>query len=110
MPTPYHLDLSAAQTAGLHDLRDHARLPYLRERAAVLLAVANGQSIRQAARTAGLTPHTAESVCRWVHRYQAEGRTGLRIRKGRGRKPASCPAATRRRRRGRAATGGRPTT
>ncbi len=108
MPTPYHLDLSAAQAADLRDLRDHARLPYLRERAAVLLAVAGGQSIRQAARTAGLTPHTADSVCRWVHRYQAEGRSGLRIRKGRGRKPASFPAATRRRA-GRGAAGGRPT-
>ncbi len=40
MPRPYQLQLSVAQTADLRDLRDHARLAYLRERAAVLLAIA----------------------------------------------------------------------
>lgn len=96
MPTPYRLTLSAAQRQELLDLRTHARLPYVRERAAVIVAVADGASLRAAGRTAGLTRHTAECVSGWVHRYLTEGRAGLRIRKGRGRKPASfraCPAA-----------------
>jgi hypothetical protein len=33
-------------------------------------------------------PFTVE---RWVHRFQAEGSTGLHIRPGRGRKPAFSP-------------------
>ncbi|HKT40526.1 MAG TPA: helix-turn-helix domain-containing protein [Ktedonobacterales bacterium] len=109
MPQRYHLELSVAQAQDLRDLRDHATRAYLRERAAVVLAIAAGASIRQAARTAGLKPHKADSACRWLHRYQAEGRQGLMIRKGRGRKPASFPAGARRRARG-GASGGRATT
>jgi transposase len=89
MPVPYVLDLRHDQEAELRDLRDHAALPYLRERAAVLLGVAEGYSIRQCAQWAGLKAHDADTVCEWVHRYQQEGVAGLRIRQGRGRKPAS---------------------
>ncbi|MDE3231039.1 MAG: helix-turn-helix domain-containing protein [Chloroflexota bacterium] len=109
MPRPYQWTLDAAQVADLVDLRDHAQRPYLRERAAVLLAVAGGQSLRQAARWAGLTPHKVDSVCCWVQRYRAEGRSGLCVRKGRGRKPAHFPAHPRRRAGG-AAARHRPTT
>ncbi|HEY1390525.1 MAG TPA: helix-turn-helix domain-containing protein [Ktedonobacterales bacterium] len=108
MPTPYRLTLSAAQRQDLLDLRSHAPLAYVRERAAVIVAVGDGASLRAAGRTAGLTRHTAECVSGWIHRYLAEGRSGLRIRKGRGRKPASFPAAASRRAGG-AATPGRPT-
>lgn len=108
MPTRYQLSLSAAQRQELRNLRTHAPLPYVRERAAVILAVAAGASLRAAGRSAGLTRHTAECVGGWVRRYLAEGQAGLRIRRGRGRKPASFPARSRRR--GDAlATRGRPT-
>lgn len=93
MPTPSHLALTHNQEAELVRTRDHARQPYLRERAAILLKIAAGQSIRQAAATAGLKPHHHDSVCGWVARYQTEGLVGLLVRKGRGRKPASFAAA-----------------
>ena len=93
MPTAYQLSLTQEQKADLIRARDHAPHPYLRERAAILLKIAAGQSIRQAAATGGLKPHHRDSVCGWVARYQAEGVTGLLIRKGRGRKPASFPVA-----------------
>ena len=114
MPTPYRLTLSAAQRQELLDLRTHAPWPYVRERAAVIVAVADGASLRAAGRSAGLTRHTAECVGGWVRRYLAEGRVGLRIRKGRGRKPASFPGFPARsprahRRGGVAATRRRPT-
>ena len=91
MPTRYQLSLTQQQEAELVRARDHAPQPYLRERAAMLLKIAAGQSIRQAATTGGLKPHHRDSVCGWVARYQREGLAGLLVRKGRGRKPASFP-------------------
>lgn len=46
MPVPYQLCLSEAQRHELVQARDHAPEPDLRERAAALLKVASGQSIR----------------------------------------------------------------
>lgn len=108
MPTPHRLTLSAAQRQDLLALRTHAHRAYVRERAAVILAVGAGASLRAAGRSAGLPRHTAECVGGWVRRYSAEGRSGLLIRKGRGRKPASFSAARQRRARSVAAPG-RPT-
>jgi hypothetical protein len=107
MPTRYHLAVTPEQHRELVGLRDHAPKPYLRERAAVLLAVAHGRSIRQAAQTAGLKPHDADTVCAWVARYQTQGSSGLQIRPGRGRKPAFSPSAARRGGRARHAAGPR---
>lgn len=89
MPLRCHLALNAADQQELRQVRDHAPRPYLRERAAILLAIAAGASIRQAATHAGLKPHDADTVCVWVRRYRDEGSAGLRIRPGRGRKPAA---------------------
>lgn len=94
MPTRYRLTLGPAERTTLEQLRDHGPKAYLRERAAVLLAIAHGSSIRHAAQTAGLKPHDADTVCAWVARYQTGGLAGLWIRKGRGRKPAAFPFAT----------------
>ena len=93
MPTSYQLALTPEQETELVRARDHAPQPYLRERAAVLLKIAAGQSIRSAAASGGLKPHHRDSVCSWVARYQTEGVAGLLVRKGRGRKPASFPHA-----------------
>lgn len=92
MPTPYCLALGEAERTTLQQLRDRGPKAYLRERAAVLLAIGAGSSIRRAAQQAGLKPHDADTVCAWVARYQAQGLAGLWIRKGRGRKPAAFPA------------------
>ncbi len=97
MPAPAHLDLDTTARQELCDLRDHAPKAYLRERAAVLLAIAAGRSMRAAGREAGLKPHHIETICHWVARYRAEGVAGLTIRGGRGRKPASFPRGARRR-------------
>lgn len=95
MPTRYRLALGGAERTTLEQLRDHGPKAYLRERAAVLLAIAAGASIRRAALVAGLKPHDADTVCTWVERYQARGLAGLWISKGRGRKPASFPVGGR---------------
>jgi hypothetical protein len=95
MPAAYRLSVSEAARAQLEQVRAHHPKPCVRERAAALLAIAAGASIRQAARTAGLQPHKPATLCAWVARYQAEGVAGLRIRTGRGRKPASFPAGQR---------------
>jgi Helix-turn-helix domain len=95
MPSQTRLDLSAAARTTLGELRDHGPKAYLRERAAVLLAVANGASLRAAAAQAGLKPHHVETVWSWVMRYRQHGLVGLWIGKGRGRKPASFPARPR---------------
>jgi transposase len=89
MPRADQLPLTQEQEAELAHARDHAPQPYLRERAAILLKIAAGQSIRRAAGSGGLKPHHRDSVCGWIARYQTEGLAGLLVRKGRGRKPAS---------------------
>lgn len=91
MPRRGQLPLGETERTTLCELRDHGPKAYLRERAAVVLAVANGCSLRQAARAAGLKPHHIETVCAWVGRYRRHGLVGLWIRKGRGRKPAYFP-------------------
>jgi len=86
-----HVVLSSVQRAELEELRDHAAQAYLRERAAALLKVAEGLSAARVARERLLKRHKPFTVERWVRRYQEEGLAGLRIRKGRGRKPAFSP-------------------
>jgi hypothetical protein len=68
MPTRYRLVLGTAERTTLEQLRDHGPKAYLRERAAVLLAVAAGASIRRAVQRAGRKPHDADTVCVWVGR------------------------------------------
>lgn len=89
------LELTEAQRAELEDVRDHAQQPYLRERAAALLKVADGWSAWKTARQGLLKPRYKETVCEWVRRYQSQGLAGLAIRKGRGRKPAYFPGVSR---------------
>lgn len=93
MPVPYQLTLNEAQRSELRQTRDHAAKPYLRERAAVLLKIAHGCTLQEAARAAGLKRHHPDTIGSWVHRYQQAGLAGLRIRPGRGRKPAFSPSA-----------------
>ena len=99
------LVLSAAERTALERLCHTAPQPYLRERAAAVLKVAEGQSATQVAREGLLQPRKVETVCRWLARYQAEGMAGLAIRPGRGRKPAFSPSAARRSGRPRHAAG-----
>jgi hypothetical protein len=91
MPAPLVVVLRPEQTTELEHLRDHDPTPYLREKAAAILKVAAGQSLRAVARTGVLRPRRRETIAAWVRRYLAEGPAGLRVRPGRGRKPAFFP-------------------
>ena len=87
------LSLSETERQELVTLRDHARLPYLRERAAALLKIADGMPAALVARYGLLRPRRPDTVYDWLDRYQATGCAGLTIQPGRGRKPAFSPGA-----------------
>jgi transposase len=89
----HRLTLTPAQRDELVCLRATASKPYLRERAAALLKIADGLSAATVARTGLLRPRQPDTVYRWFHRYQAEGVAGLDDRPGRGRKPAFSPSS-----------------
>ncbi len=89
------LELTAQQRAELEELRDHAEKPYLRERAAALLKIADGESPAAVARSGLLKPRKPDTVYEWLNRYEAEGIQGLYIRPGRGRKAAFSPSQRR---------------
>jgi hypothetical protein len=73
MPAPIVVCLSPAQMEELARLRDHDPTPYIRERAAAILKVGAGQSLRAVAHQGLLRPHRPETVATWVRRYLAEG-------------------------------------
>src|SRR5215470_18071354 len=91
MANPLMLKLSAQQRQELEQLRDHAHKPHLREKAAALLKIADGQSGLQVGLHGLLRRRDADTIYRWVKRYQAEGVAGLAVRGGRGRKAAFSP-------------------
>ena len=92
MPNPLIIELTDAQRAELEDVRNHHPKPYMRERVAAILKIAGGASGREVARHRLLRPHWPDTIYEWVKRYQAEGIEGLKIRPGRGRKPAFSPS------------------
>lgn len=96
MARPLTIELNAEQRRELAQARDHHALPHVREKAAAILKIANGQSGRDVAFHGLLRHRRTETVYRWVHRYLAEGMAGLLVRGGRGRKPAFFPSAGRR--------------
>ncbi len=91
MPKPLVLSLTPQQRTELEWMRDHDQHPYLRERAAALLKLAEGQSGLQVAQHGLLKVRDPDTVYSWYHRYQAQGLAGLHLRPGRGRKPAFFP-------------------
>lgn len=93
MPSPHRLDLTPHERAALAHVRDSAPVPYLRERAAALLKIADGAIAAQVAREGLLRPRQPDTLYAWLRRYRAEGLAGLTIRPGRGRKPAFSPCA-----------------
>jgi transposase len=97
MPKQLTLNLTTKQRRELEDLRDHADLPYLRERAAALLKIADGDSARTVAAHGLLKKRWYYTLGRWVKRYQKDGIEGLKIKAGRGRKPAFSPSTSKRR-------------
>lgn len=84
--------LSAEQRQELERTRNQHNKPYVRERAAAILKVAEGQSMRQVALHGLLKPHEPEVVSGWIARYLQEGLPGLRVRRGAGRRPGFSPS------------------
>jgi len=85
------LPLTPRQRRTLVRVRDHHRQPYLREKAAALLKVADGWTVTAVARQGLLRPRARNTVAAWLDRYQARGLAGLKVQAGRGRKPAFSP-------------------
>jgi transposase len=85
--------LSPEQERELIWARDHHQKAYMRTKAAAILKVAVGQSMRQVATHGLLKAVKEEAVSGWIDRYLEEGLRGLVVRKGRGRKPAFSPCA-----------------
>jgi transposase len=85
------LELTRRQRQTLTRVRDHHPKPHLRAKAAALLKVADGWQVRDVARLGLLRPHARNTVSAWVARYRARGLAGLKVRAGRGRKPAFSP-------------------
>ena len=88
-----HIILSEEQQQELRHCRDHHDRPYMRLKAAAILKVAAGQTIKQVALTGLNKPVTQECVSAWISRYEQEGLEGLRVQPGRGRKASFSPCA-----------------
>lgn len=80
--------LSSSQRQELIRLRDTAEKPYLRERAAAILKVADGTPAAVVARQGLLRQRKPDTIYDWLNRFHDEGVAGLCIRPGRGRKPS----------------------
>jgi len=85
------ISLTQEQRQQLTRLRDTACKPYVRERCAAILKVADGMSVAQVAGRGLLRRRRHETVSGWLSRFEQEGVQGLRVRPGRGRKPAFSP-------------------
>ena len=95
MATPRTVHLTADQIAELTRLRDQHPKSYVRERAAAILKVASGWSVRRVALHGLLRPRRPETVGDWIGRYLEVGRGGLEVAPGRGRKPDPPPGVGR---------------
>jgi hypothetical protein len=96
MARAFSLSLTQTQRDELSQVRDHHALAYVRVKAAGILKVADGHSLRQVAKNGLLKPIRRETVKAWARRYLHEGVTGLLVKPGRGRKPAFSPCACQR--------------
>ena len=85
------LTVTDDQRAELADLIHHAPKPYLRERAAAMLKIADGAIPLHVARSGLFQPRDPDTLYAWMDRFEQDGIAGLVIRPGRGRKPAFSP-------------------
>jgi transposase len=71
------LPLEPGQRQALTEYRDHDPRPFVRERCAALLKVADGQAPYAVARHGLLRPRDPDTVYHWLALYQDEGLDGL---------------------------------
>lgn len=77
------LELGPDRRAELERTRDRDPRPYLRERAAALLKIAEGRSAHGVARGGLNRPRKPDTVYDWLDRYERGGLAGL-VQKPRG--------------------------
>ena len=91
MAKPLTITLTGEQRRELELARAYHERPYVRERAATILKIANGMPARQVALRGLMKQRDPDTVYAWVRRYLAEGIEGLLVKPGRGRKPTDSP-------------------
>lgn len=80
------LELTAAQRQELVDHRDHDPHPYVRERCAALVKIADGQTPHAVAQQGLLKRRDPDTVYSWLAQYQRTGLPGLIARQQGGRR------------------------
>ena len=91
MPKRRMLSLTQEQRSELESMRDHQDKAHLREKASILLKIADGLSPHAAAQSGGLKAHHPDTIYKWLDWYETDGLKRLEVQKGRGRKPAFSP-------------------
>jgi hypothetical protein len=94
MTRAYHIHLTSDQKHDLLMMRDHDALPYIRVKAHGILQVSEGHTLQEVAHFFVLKRKKPETVKLWCERFLQEGREGLLVQAGRGRKPAFSPCAS----------------
>ena len=73
MPLRRTLALTDSERQALEDYRDHHPQPYVRERCAALLKIADGQAPHAVARSGLLKPRDPDTVYSWLDWYERYG-------------------------------------
>lgn len=87
-----YVTLTQEQQHDLEEMRDHDELPHLRTKAAAVLKVAQGHTIKEVAAHGLLRRYSEKIVSRWLTCYEQEGIEGWKVKAGRGRKAAFSPS------------------
>ena len=91
MPKIRSLTLTGTEKKELEQVRDRHEKSYMRERAAALLKISEGQAAHNVALHGLHKKRDPDTVYDWLNRYEREGVAGLQLKKGRGRKAAFSP-------------------
>jgi hypothetical protein len=71
------VELSDSQRQDLLYYRDHDPHPFVRERCAAIVKIADGQTAHAVARQGLLKPRDPDTVYSWLAHYQDQGLSGL---------------------------------
>ena len=78
MPRRRYLNLTEQQRTALLRIRDRDPRPYLRQKAAALLKVADGDSPHAVAKHGLLKPRDPDTLYGWMDEYQEQGQLAAR--------------------------------
>ena len=71
------IKLNEVERQTLEQMRAHHAKPYMREKAAALLRIADGQSAHEVAINGILKPREPDTIYRWLNSYERNGIAGL---------------------------------